>query len=73
MGQQALMEATAGKTKITKWEGKHDQGMEIAAHIKQSFARTNWKPRDGRNAPTLNQSSVLCLFWTPDSLFTPTA
>lgn len=73
LGQQSLMEASSGKTKITKWEGKHDQGMEIAAHIKQSFVRTNWKPKDGRNAPILNQSSALCLFWSPDSLFTPAA
>lgn len=73
MGKQALMEATSGKTKVTKWEGKHDQGMEIAAHIKQSFARTNWKPKDGRNNPILNQSSALVLMWTPSSVFTPTA
>ena len=73
MGQQALMEATSGKTKVTKWEGKHDQGMEIAANVKQSFARTNWKPKDGRNTPVLNQSSALCLFWSPSSVFTPTA
>lgn len=70
LGNQALMEATSGSVSVTKYEGKHGQGMEIAGHIKQSFMRTQWQPKDGRTTPFLNQSSALVLAYAPSTVFT---
>jgi len=70
LGNQAMMEATSGTVSLTSYEGKHGQGCEIAGHIKQSFMRTQWQPKDGRTTPFLNQSSALVLAYAPTSTFT---
>ena len=59
LGANALLEGNSGTVKVTKDEGKHEQGKTIAAHIKQSFQRTRWVTKDGTTEPELNQQMAV--------------
>ena len=69
LGSGALLEGHNGSVSITSEVGKHEKGMEISGHIKQSFMRSRWLPKDGRTDTVLNQSSMCVAFAEPGLTF----
>jgi hypothetical protein len=69
LGEQALLEAHKGAVDVTMEKGRHGKGKELAGHVRQSFQRSRWTPKDGRTGITLNQSSVLLAFADPGNTF----
>lgn len=65
LGNGALLEGHNGQVSITYDDGFHGKGKTIGAHVKQSFMRARWKPKDGRSGIILNQSSITCAFYEP--------
>lgn len=63
MGNGALLEGHSGEVRVTYDEGFHGQGKTIAAHVKQSFMRTRWIPKDGRSNINIEQGGMMCAFY----------
>lgn len=64
-GNGSMLEAHNGSVDLTYEPGFHGKGMSLAGHIKQSFMRTRYIPKDGRTGVVLNQASLLCAFYEP--------
>ncbi len=66
LGNGAILEGHNGAVSITYDEGRHGKGKTIAGHVKQSFMRAVWKPKDGRAATVrIQQGSMACAFYEP--------
>lgn len=65
LGNGAMLEGHNGQVSITYDDGRHGKGKTIAAHIKQSFMRAVWKPKDGRTGVRIQQGSMACAFYEP--------
>jgi len=66
LGNGAILEGHNGAVNITYDEGRHGKGKTIAGHVKQSFMRAVWKPKDGRAATVrIQQGSMACAFYEP--------
>jgi hypothetical protein len=63
LGDGALLEGHSGEVKVTYDKGFHEQGKTIAAHVKQSFMRTRWLPKDGRSGINLEQGGLVAAFY----------
>lgn len=66
LGNGAILEGHNGAVNITYDEGRHGKGKTIAGHVKQSFMRAVWKPKDGRATTVrIQQGSMACAFYEP--------
>lgn len=65
LGNGAMLEGHNGSVEVTMDEGYHGKGKSLAAHVKQSFMRTRYLPKDGRTGEVINQSSGVAFFYTP--------
>lgn len=63
LGAMAMLEANNGAVSITENPGKHGKGRGLAGHVKQSFMRTRWVPKDGSSTAVLNQNMAVCSFY----------
>ena len=63
MGANAMFEANSGTMDITEDPGRHGKGRTISAHIKQSYMRSRFVPKDGRTGVVLNQASAVLFFY----------
>lgn len=63
LGDGAMLEAHAGGVEVTEEKGRHGKGLDIAGHIKQSFMRTRYVPKDGRTNLVINQNSMTVAFF----------
>jgi len=69
LGDGAILEGHNGSVDITEKKGDHGKGYELAGHVKQSFMRARWTPKDGRSGIVLNQSSLTVAFADPGLSF----
>ncbi len=65
MGNGCMLEAHNGAVNTTMENGFHGKGLSIAGHIKQSFMRTRYIPKDGRTGVVINQSALTVAFYEP--------
>lgn len=63
LGAMGVLEAHNGSVSITENPGKHGKGRALAGHVKQSFMRTRWVPKDGSAAAVMNQNMAVCSFY----------
>jgi|GEM_PF-5983294 len=63
LGSTAMLEAHNGSVDITEDPGRHGKGRSISGHVKQSYMRTRWVPKDGSGAGVLNQNMAVCSFY----------
>jgi len=56
LGQNAIIEGYNDAMSVTKEEGKHEKGLEVASHIQEGFVRGEWYSKDG----TTGANSVYC-------------
>lgn len=65
MGNGCMLEAHNGSVEVTVDKGRHGKGKSVAGHIKQSFMRTRYIPKDGRSGVVINQSALCAAFYEP--------
>lgn len=65
MGNGCMLEAHNGSVETTVEKGWHGKGLSISGHIKESFMRTRYIPKDGRTGVVINQSSMCVAFYEP--------
>lgn len=61
ISQRALVEGYNGSVRLTKEEGRHEDGLEIAARTKLGYMRGEWYAKDGR-ADTTNAAVCYSVF-----------
>lgn len=69
LGNGAILEGHNGAVSITYDDGRHGKGKTIAGHVKESFMRAVWKPKDGRTGVRIQQGSMACAFYEPGLTF----
>lgn len=69
MGNGTLLEGHNGAVDVTMEQGRHGKGKELAGHVKQSFMRARWTPKDGRTNIVINQSSLVIAWADPGLSF----
>lgn len=65
LGNGSILEGHNGSVSITYDDGRHGKGKTIAGHVKQSFMRAVWKPKDGRTGVRIQQGSMAAAFYEP--------
>lgn len=69
LGDGSMLDAHNGEVNITVENGRHGKGKTLSGHIKQSFMRTRYIPKDGRSSLVVNQSGMCCAFYEPGLSF----
>jgi hypothetical protein len=68
MGGGALKEGFNDEISVTEERGRHEKGLEVAAHMQKGYVRGEWYTKDGRADSTDNveNRSVICAaFYEP--------
>lgn len=63
LGASSVLNANNGSVKFTENPGRHGKGRGLAAHIKDSYMRMRWVPKDGSSATIKNQSMAVASFY----------
>lgn len=63
LGANAVLNGNNGSVTFTENPGRHGKGKGIAAHIKDSYMRMRWVPKDGSGATIKNQGMAVCSFY----------